>query len=638
MSVDVLLISMPWSSLAHPSIQLGILKRVLEQDRIKTQVRSYNLALMEHFAAQSQNSESRITVSDYVTIAVDFCTRGLGEWIFAVPPFREMQDADDQSYYDYLRASGASEATFLTARRMRDMIPGFLKSCADDILKTAPRIIGFTTGFNQTVPALTLSKFLKQLQPSFQIIFGGADCDGPMGAALLHAFPWIDVVVRGEGEAALLETTRALLSGEHIKPVQGLCYRREGQAVVVDRGASNKLSMDEVPVPDYDEYFSHLEVSSLRADLMPVVELTFESSRGCWWGQKAHCTFCGINGLDMTFRSKHPERLVDELVTLSSRYRWHSFMATDAILDMDYFRTVLPKLNESEVDFRIFYETKSNLKKNQLYLMRAAGVTQIQPGIESLSTTILKHMRKGVSALQNLRLLKWCREIGISVLWNIIYGFPGEPPQEYERMAELVKEISHFQPPSLIPLVIDRFSPYFDRPHEYGLKITGPPAFFPLVFPPADSVTSRFDDLAYRFEYEHVDSRNPQLYIGGLRQRIEEWVEIERVNGSRLRYLRGPGFLTIIDERKHLPQARYTLEGADAAIYLGCDAGASVASLTRDLAHHSYGPVSPDSVQSLLDELVALRLMYHENGQYLSLAIPELPERVNAALRSDNGA
>jgi hypothetical protein len=53
----------------------------------------------------------------------------------------------------------------------------------------------------------------------------------------------------------------------------------------------------------------------------------------------------------------------------------------------------------------------------------------LPPGIESLGTPILALMRKGITGLQNARLLKWCAESGIHVFWSVIYGFPGEPAE-----------------------------------------------------------------------------------------------------------------------------------------------------------------------------------------------------------------
>jgi ribosomal peptide maturation radical SAM protein 1 len=179
------------------------------------------------------------------------------------------------------------------------------------------------------------------------------------------------------------------------------------------------MPMDEVPVPRFDEYFRRLEKSPLATTILP--QIPFETSRGCWWGMKAHCTFCGLNGLDMKFRSKSPARVVDELSAQAARHAVLDFTAVDNILDMKYFATLLPDLAARKLDFGFFYETKSNLKEAQVVALEAAGVRAIQPGIESLSTPTLALMRKGVTAIQNIRLLKWCAMHGVRVVWNLLY-------------------------------------------------------------------------------------------------------------------------------------------------------------------------------------------------------------------------
>ena len=75
----------------------------------------------------------------------------------------------------------------------------------------------------------------------------------------------------------------------------------------------------------------------------------------------------------------------------------------------------------------LFYEVKANLKKAQVRLLRDAGVRVIQPGIESFSSNVLARMRKGVKGLQNIQLLKWCKEFGITPHWNLLWGFPQTP-------------------------------------------------------------------------------------------------------------------------------------------------------------------------------------------------------------------
>src|SRR4029079_12294060 len=76
-----------------------------------------------------------------------------------------------------------------------------------------------------------------------------------------------------------------------------------------------------------------------------------------------------------------------------------------------------------------------------------ARVNRIQPGIESFSDPVLTLMRKGVTWLQNVQLLKWCKQFGVQPFWNVIWGFPGEPAAEYDRMARLVPHLTHLAAP-----------------------------------------------------------------------------------------------------------------------------------------------------------------------------------------------
>ena len=137
-------------------------------------------------------------------------------------------------------------------------------------------------------------------------------------------------------------------------------------------------------------------------------------------------------------------------------------------------------------------------------MMKQGGVTNIQPGIESLSDVVLKIMKKGVSALQNIQLIKWCLEIGIIPHWNILWGFPNEPKEEYKQMAELLPLLFHLYPPvGLGKIIMDRFSPYFLEPLQNGLVNVRPTLAYNFVYP-IDKYN--LNKLAYHFEFDYVDN------------------------------------------------------------------------------------------------------------------------------------
>jgi len=617
----ITLVSMPWEYLEAPSIQLGILQSILERDGVRAEVRSLKLAFLDYCLAMTRNrpEAEKIALADYQAIAFAHFGVGLGEWIFAVPPFAA-NGASDEPYLAYLRDRGVPERDITKAVVMRALVPGFLERCVDDIVAAAPRIVGFTSAFNQNVPSLVLAKMLKLADPSIKIIFGGANCDGPMGAALHRAFPWVDAVVRGEGERVLPELARDLITGSPVRSQPGLCYRDGERSIVTDQLDEPTVPMDDVPTPNFDEYFARLEETSFCAEVLPRLRLPYETSRGCWWGAKSHCTFCGLNGTGMKFRSKSADRVLEDLYAMAARYGQLKFQVVDNIMDMRYLQDLLPRLRDTRYDLSLFYEIKANLKKDHIRLFRDSGVDHVQPGIESFSNPILRLMRKGVTALQNVRLLKWCAEYGVRVNWAIIYGCPGEPPEEYARMAEVLPSLAHLEPPmQLVRLVLDRFSPYYERPAEFGLQVVGPLAYYRFIYPTDEQTHS---DLAYSFEYRYHDGRDPERYVEPLRPVIDSWQGSRQEGYRSLTYRRGPGFLTIHDRRPNLEAADYTLEDREAQIYLACEDGATPIEVYEIVHATGIGDISADEARDFLDELVESRLVYEDGGRYLALALP----------------
>src|SRR6185295_12760205 len=97
----------------------------------------------------------QFSYDDYLDVAEYYCNVGLGDWIFAVPPFREPGDWEGR-YLQSLRDRGGQEKVIETAKRMRRLVPEFLEWCVEDILTSAPAVVGFTTTFSQNVSSLVL--------------------------------------------------------------------------------------------------------------------------------------------------------------------------------------------------------------------------------------------------------------------------------------------------------------------------------------------------------------------------------------------------------------------------------------------------------------------------------------------------
>jgi len=279
---------------------------------------------------------------------------------------------------------------------------------------------------------------------------------------------------------------------------------RDGDRISFPGQADPVRDMNALPMPDYQEYFDRARRIGIADRALSKAGIPFESSRGCWWGQKHHCTFCGLKGLGMTYRSKTPDRLLAELEHLANLYGVLNFRGTDNILDNGYPRQVFEALAEQRLDYRMFFEVKANLTQEQLRLLAFGGVHSIQPGIESLSTRVLALMCKGTTALQNVRLLKWSAYFGIQVAWNTLWGFPGERAEDYAAELTVMKHITYLEPPLGGGRIwMERFSPYFTEPERWGVRWIRPERSYAYAYPKQSVDLTK---VAYFFDYEFEDT------------------------------------------------------------------------------------------------------------------------------------
>ena len=284
----------------------------------------------------------------------------------------------------------------------------------------------------------------------------------------------------------------------------------------------------------------------------------------------------------------------------------------------------------------LFFETKANLTKGQLRVLARAGVRELQPGIESFSTPILKLMDKGVTALQNVRLLKWCAELGIRPFWNILYGFPGEEPAEYERMAQLIPSLTHLAPPyGTLKLRMDRFSPNFDQAAARGFVEVRPAEAYRHVYPLAPEAMSR---LAYYFDYAYADGRDPTVYAAPVHAAVEQWLAAS--GAARLELHGEDDCLEIRDSRPVASSETTVLRGAARLAYLALDDGRTLRDVMTVL-RRELGDDTPaaEHVEIWLTAWEAARLVMREGARYLSLAtnpaerVPLPIERLLALMR-----
>src|SRR5215468_7728375 len=476
----VLLLSLPFASPYYPNIGLSLLKAAVTREAVDCDIRYPHLEYAEEVGTADY---------EFLSDTAHFSAL-LGEWIFAAAahgeaPTTGLDYCTDLLVHDY--PDRFPVPRLLQVLAARQGAATFIDSCFRSIDWSRYAIVGFTSSFQQTMASLALARRIKESHPDILIVFGGANCEGEMGIELHRCYPFIDIVCSGEGDRAFPTLVRRFLGGEPYGGLPGLIVRDGAQTVVPAALADPVRDMDGLPYPDFTDFFDqHAKLPAVHRRYPPVP--MFETARGCWWGAKHHCKFCGLNGQTMAFRSKSQARAYGELIDLVDRYGT-DVVSVDNILDMTYFKELLPRIAAGQRRIVMHVETKSNLRRDQIELMARAGLRKIQPGIESLDSEILRLMDKGCTMLQNVQTLKLAAESGVYVEWNFLYGFPGEEPRQYGAMERIVPTLRHLHPPGAWARVRpDRFSPYFNDPASFGVDIEAAPAYR-YVFPfAADSV------------------------------------------------------------------------------------------------------------------------------------------------------
>ncbi len=602
----VLLVSMPFGALERPSLALGLLQSHCRRADVPCTTQYLNMRYAE-----------RIGVDEYLWLDRDVpYTAFAGDWIFAEALHGPRPNDDERYVADVLcgtwRLDDADVGRIL---RARSLVEPFLDECLATVPWGEYSFVGFTSVFQQNIASLSLAARVNVAFPGSTIAFGGANWEEAMGIALLRQFPFVDLAFSGEADQSFPAVLAARAAGIGVRGIQGVTQTRAPRRSRA-APATSVAVLDDVPTPDFDPFFEQRAAGAVSG-VAPT--LLAETARGCWWGERSHCTFCGLNGATMAFRSKSPERVVDELAFLRDRYAVASFSIVDDILDMRYFKTVVPMLAAADLGVELFWEVKANLTHTQVRQLRDAGVAHVQPGVESLSDHVLELMRKGTTMLRNVEMLKWCKEYGVKPLWNFLYGFPGETAADYAEQIETIRTIWHLDAPTGYgPIRLDRFSPFHADPARFGMTNVRPMAPFLHLYPfdPAEVL-----EIAYYFDFDYADGRRDDTFGREAVDLVRAWIA-QPATGALTVMAGDDGTVFVEDTRQTTSTSPRTarLQGWKAEVFLACDRTQTFRKLA-DLPAVRRGHVSDGELEAFLGRCTDNRLMLRGEHSWLAVAV-----------------
>jgi ribosomal peptide maturation radical SAM protein 1 len=621
-SKKALIIAMPFATPEFPPLGATLIRSVLVASGIPSDIVYGNLVFSKLISGDSfvENTLSQIPICEiaftpyYFEKTVEEAAEALRQYVLELAVVPESHTP--QRYTIIVENAGKCIESLFQSIRWEDY-----------------DVVGFSLLMGQTIASLALAKRIKAAHPQISIIIGGAQTHSPMGEEMLRSFRDFDFVLPGEADGIIAQFIRELRLGVRRNfTTRGVLFRNETGEVQSSGEAAPFSDLDSLPVPDFTDFFAQIDDLGLT-HIQPYLPL--ETSRGCWWGEKHHCTFCGIDDKIMVYRSKSPRRVLEEILALSQRHQYTEFFTVDSIINFKFFNELLPILGElrrnRRWDFTFFFESKSNISRDQARRFRYGGVNHVQPGLESFSDHVLKLMDKGTTAVRQIQCLKLLAEQDIVADWNLIIRNPGETAADYREIINLIPFLHHLPPiheGGLIPMQINRYAPYHNEPKRYGITNIRPKRYYAKVYPDG---SADLDRLAFYFDCDFAapQSEEIQRLHASLQTVLDVWRDC--YIPKALVQLNGPSFIKVVDRRSWQPGApvapgaerEYLFEGIVAQVFSFCRDMHSVSGVIREFGD----TCSPEDVIALIDRFVELRLMYRSPSDEV-ISLPLVAEAV----------
>lgn len=605
----IALVSAPWPLFDRPSIQVGALKAFVEKDLPDIRVDSFHAYL---------NIAQAIGYPLYHVVSER-------SWIAESPYAALLYPGRMETVARYWNRKARGHPR-LKSMDFEDLC-GRIEAASLAIVEAghwdAYLLVGFSISLAQLTSSLYFIREIKQRAPRLPVVVGGSACAGALGETLVHSFPDIDYVIRGEGELPLLQLTEAIRAchgGTQLPDIPGLIHRGSPPAKDVHQQVPD---LDQLPIPDYTDYFRDLTSSDPRHAFLP--KLPMEMSRGCWWNKGgAGCAFCNLNLQWRGYRSKSPEKTVKEIHTLVNRHQVLSLSFMDNLLPARGLEERFHDIRQLGLDLRLFSEIRAKTSRAVLEAMASAGMQEVQVGIEALSTGVLKKLNKGTTAMDNLEIMKNCESPHLPDLTgNLILGFPSSDSQDVAETLDHLSFAVPFRPLKGVDLWLGYGSPLWRDPERYGIRLKGNHPDYRHLFPAEALEKLRFMMLGY-----HGGVRHQRQLWAPVRKKLAEWRAFyDRMHQEPgfepiLSYRDGGTFLIIRERRPNDEPMTHRLKGTSRAIYLFCETQRSIAEILA-----RFPQFGEDRIRPFLRMMVDKRLMFTEGERCLALAVSQNPLR-----------
>lgn len=589
----IALISPPWPLFNRPSLQLATLKAFLAKNRPDLQITCHHpyLTLAAKLGFESYHA---ISESSWASEAV------------CAPLLFHEKEKECNALFTKTVIRDSQRKRLPPIRTVRRHTKETLEDLVNSLKLTALNMVGITVSINQLTAALFLTRLIKAGRPDLPVVLGGASVSGQAGEWIFEAFKEIDYLVDGEGELPLMGLVD-FLKGARTQPPHSVRFRgcvKPPQKEQIDL-------LNHLPAPDFQDYFQELARLSAGQRFFPV--LPVEASRGCWWGR---CNFCNLNLQWQGYRAKDVTRISKELNWLSQMHGALDFAFMDNALPRREAAALFQEISTHGRDYAFFAELRAGHTREELAAMARGGLREVQIGIEALSASLLKRLRKGASLMQNVAAMRHAEEFGIELGGNLILHFPGSTLEEVNETLNVLEFVWPFTPLKPVSFWLGMNSPVALQPELFNIKNLRPHDNWYHLFP--KELLRNAMPLILKYTSDRISQK---ALWKPVEQRLKLWNEQRKKTGrlKPLTYRDGGDYLQIRQEMPSSEILTHRLNGLSRKIYLFC-----LEPVPLKAVFEHFNQKTHQEIHTFINGLVTKRLMFLHDGEVLSLAVREM--------------
>lgn len=314
-----------------------------------------------------------------------------------------------------------------------------LESAVDWAMKENPEILGISTLMSSSLTAPKIAEKVKERNPNVIIVFGNhhATCNSER---ILRKYPYVDIIVRGEGEQTCLQLVDCLEAHGSLKDVPGITFRHNGE-IISNPDRPLIKDVDSLPFPYRDLLDAEYHNTTVGIVTAPKKFTTILSSRGCVF----RCRFCSCTSMAHNlWRPRSVKNILEELHLLKSQgYRQLMFVDDNLTLDQNRVIELCQRMRKEKIDMEWICEGRVDQYSFTMFReMAKAGCRVLYFGIESANQKVLDYYGKGITPNQSQKATKLARRAGIDVIvGSFIIGAPNETQKDVQRTLDFAQQL-----------------------------------------------------------------------------------------------------------------------------------------------------------------------------------------------------